>query len=182
MHQKSVIFKRNSLLNENKLDIIKNKMKKNFFMRLKRASANQFASTLIDGDYKLPPINKITPKIGKKFQIEFGNKLRKNLFNNNKNKKYIVNNYSTNKINKSANYKFNDYILENEEQIIKKRKVDLPKLEKKQLKDYHAIKLEKNYIDNVEKLYINPYFDKNNVIYTEYLKNSRSKIPLNIII
>ncbi len=57
----------------------------------------------------------------------------------------------------------------------------MPKIEKIQPKDFHAIKLEKNYIDNVEKLYIKPYSDKNNVVYTDYLKNSRSKIPLNII-
>ena len=64
---------------------------------------------------------------------------------------------------------------------MKNKKIDLPKIEKKQLKDFHAIKLEKNYIDNVENLYIKPYFDKNNVVYTDYLKDSRSKIPLNII-
>ena len=71
MHQKNVFYKRNNLLNENNLDIIKNKMKKNFFIRLKRASANQFAPVLINADYKLPPIHKELPKIGKKYKLNF---------------------------------------------------------------------------------------------------------------
>ena len=178
MHKKNLYNKKHYFLNESSLDIIKNKMKKNFFIRLKRASANQFAPVLINADYKLPPIQKEMPKIGKKYQIEFCDKIRKNLFEINKNKKYSPNNSY---ISKSVNNEFNELTLEYNQQILKNKKIDLPKIEKKQLKDFHAIKLEKNYIDNVEKLYIKPYSDKNNVVYTDYLKNSRSKIPLNII-
>ena len=43
MNKKNVNNKNHFFLNENNLDIIKNKMKKNFFIKLKRASANQFA-------------------------------------------------------------------------------------------------------------------------------------------
>ena len=178
MHKKNLYNKKHYFLNESSLDIIKNKMKKNFFIRLKRASANQFAPVLINADYKLPPIHKELPKIGKKIQIEFWDKIRKDLFENNKNKKYSANNSY---ISKSVNEDFNEFTLEYKQQILKNKKIDLPKIEKKQLKDFHAIKLEKNYIDNVENLYIKPYFDKNNVVYTDYLKDSRSKIPLNII-
>ena len=178
MNKKNVNHKKHYFLNESNLDIIKNKMKKNFFIKLKRASANQFAPVLINADYILPPIEKEIPKIGKKYQIEFCDKIRKNLFEINKNKKYSPNNSY---ISKSVNNEFNELTLEYKQQILKKKKIDLPKIEKIQPKDFHAIKLEKNYIDNVEKLYIKPYSDKNNVVYTDYLKNSRSKIPLNII-
>ena len=109
MHKKNLYNKKHYFLNESSLDIIKNKMKKNFFIKLKRASANQFAPVLINADYKLPPIEKEIPKIGKKYQIEFCDKIRKNLFEINKNKKYSANNSY---ISKSVNNEFNELTLE----------------------------------------------------------------------
>ena len=119
MHKKNLYNKKHYFLNESSLDIIKNKMKKNFFIKLKRASANQFAPVLINEDYKLPPIQKEMPKIGKKYQIEFCDKIRKNLFEINKNKKYSANNSY---ISKSVNNEFNELKLEYKQQLLKKKK------------------------------------------------------------
>ena len=60
--------------------------------------------------------------------------------------------------------------------------MQLPKLEKKPIKDRYEMKYEPNYIDNVEKLFINPYLVNENELYTDYIENKKSKIPLNFFI
>ena len=59
------------------------------------------------------------------------------------------------------------------------RKFNLPKIEKKKPIDRYPIKIEKNYIENIENKYINPFVNNDNIIYTELIENKRSKIPLN---
>jgi hypothetical protein len=67
-------------------------------------------------------------------------------------------------------------VLENQrEEQLKKPK----SIEKKKQIDRYPIKIEKNYIENIENKYINPFVNNDNIIYTELIENKRSKIPLN---
>jgi hypothetical protein len=99
-------------------------------------------------------------------------------------KEKIVNSMSDNHIRKKKPFqrlfkKQLKLILNNPLMI---KKAALPKLEKKPPIDRFPIKYKDNYIDNVEKHFINPYLNKGNVIYNDFLENKKSKIPFNFII
>ena len=98
-------------------------------------------------------------------------------------KEKIVNSMSDNQIRKKKPFqlfkKQLKLILNNPLMI---RKASLPKLDKKPPIDRFPIKYKENYIDNVEKNFINPYLNKGNVIYNDFLENKKSKIPFNFII
>ena len=61
-------------------------------------------------------------------------------------------------------------------------KMKLPKLVKKKPVDKFPIKYKSNYIDQVENNFIKPYFNKDIIVYDDFIENKQSRIPFNFII
>ena len=61
-------------------------------------------------------------------------------------------------------------------------KMKLPKLVKKKPIDKFPIKYKSNYIDQVENNFIKPYFNKDIIVYDDFIENKQSRIPFNFII
>ena len=123
---------------------------------------------------ELPPIN--------------NNLIKQNEFNN-INSSIKKENFQSKKRIKTNSKSYNNIKIHSEENnnlfkkvnIYKNRKTLLPKLKKKPPIDKFPIKYHSNYIDQVEKCFIKPYLNKDNIIYEDYIENKQSKIPFNFI-
>ena len=61
-------------------------------------------------------------------------------------------------------------------------KMKLPRLAKKKPIDRFPIKYKPSYIDQVENNFIKPYFNKDIIVYDDFIENKQSRIPFNFII
>lgn len=106
--------------------------------------------------------------------------LKQKIMNEKKsNKKISKNHLNSKSLNDIGSNEFINLILNSK---LQNRKIQLPKLKKNPPKDKFPIKYKSNYIDQVEKNFIKPYLNKDNIIYDDFLENKRSRIPFNFII
>lgn len=182
--QDSEILMEKDYLNDNSCRRIQSLMRNNYFSRLDRASLKHFQPKLVPENNQsesLPSIKKHHPIMTKQYkQILFSNKIRQENFekekkNPKKKKQRIKTEINNNEL---------DYRKELEENLAKGvRKAKLPTIKRKQLVDYNALKYDTHYIDTIESRFICPYLNKNKYsVYTDYIENKKSKIPLNFII
>ncbi len=185
----SAVFLHNDYLNDESCNRIQNIIRNNFFSKINKAALiqNQQQPILIKKreNIQLPQIKKNNiPEDFKAKQKIFNNKIRKNNFERIERYKRMKNKMNSMSSNDIINvvHNYNDYREELEKFSNGIRKAELPKLYRKPIRDPFEIKYEPNYIDNVEKLFIKPYLVNDNELYTDYIENKKSKIPLNFII
>jgi hypothetical protein len=165
-------------------DRIQSLIKYNYFTRLDKASIIHYLpqyETTNPGDNikNIKRKRKLSPLGRKEKSKAFSDKIRKD------NAEKIIHKKPKLKLTLSLNdlavIKSNIELYKNE--LIKNnlngKKFNLPKIEKKKPVDRYPIKIEKNYIENIENKYINPFVNNDNIIYTELIENKKSKIPLN---
>lgn len=188
--QDSEILMEKDYLNDNSCRRIQSLMRNNYFSRLDRASLKHFQPKLVPENNQsesLPSIHKRHPIMTKQYkQILFSNKIRQENFEKEKKKPKKKKQKMETEINDNLFICNNemDYRKELEDNLAKGvRKAKLPKIERKQLVDYNALKYDTRYIDSIENRFICPYLNKNKYsVYTDFIENKKSKIPLNFII
>lgn len=161
-------------------------LRKNYYARLEKISMRNYQPKVIQPSKSvvLPPIHKHTRKLSNQLkQIIFSSKVRKSVIGKPKPRKNTFDSTSSLNLKKELSSKETQEFEEMRENLEKRsRKARLPFLEKKVPRDPHEIKYETRYIDEVEEKYIQPYLDKKNIVYVEYVKSRRSKVPLNFMI
>ena len=173
-------------LNDKSCKKIQSIMRRNLFTRLELPSPpHPDAQVEKPPDVLLPPIKKAKRKSKLTLQLAFSDKIRKE--NLERKKKYKLTHPQT---ETSKTYREimtsayeEDYRKEMEDNLSKGiRKAKLPKIERRQLIDFHAMKYDTRYIDKVEEKFINPFLSRDNMIYCDYVENKKSRIPLNFMI
>ena len=174
-------------LNDKSCKKIQNIMRRNFFNRLEMASPKYFdAKVEKNPDVVLPPIKKPKHKMTKHYlQLAFSDKIRKE--NYERERRYKLTHPQTESSKTYSDYltsgNEDDYRKEMEDNLSKGiRKAKLPKLERRQMIDLHAMKYDTRYIDKVEEKFIKPFLSRDNMIYCDYIENKKSRIPLNFMI
>ncbi len=187
----SAVLTHNDYLDDESCHRIQKIIRNNFFSKINKGVHNQNQPMIIKKRESLIGIPQIKkPKSDNPEenlhikQINFSNKIRKNNYDRIEKYRRIKNNFISMSTNDIINvpHNYNDYKQELENYAKGARKMQLPKLEKKPIKDRYEMKYEPNYIDNVEKLFINPYLVNESELYTDYIENKKSKIPLNFFI
>ena len=160
-------------LSDESCENIKSIVDNNFFSNNNKESLIYYQPIKIQltKNIELPPIN---------------NTIQKNEFNNNCNKSMKKENLGIKKRIKTNSKSYNNINIHSEgnNNLFKKvniKKIQLPKLKKKPPIDKFPIKYHSNYIDQVEKSFIKPYLNKDNIIYEDYIENKQSKIPFNFL-
>ena len=173
-------------LNDKSCNKIQNIMRRNFFNRLEIAAPKYFDSKVETKADALPPIKKIKRKLTKHCrQLAFSDKIRKE--NYERERRYKLTHPQTESIRAFSDLMTSgneeDYRKEMEDNLSKEiRKAKLPKIERRQMRDFHAMKYDTRYIDKVEEKFINPFLSRDNLIYCDYIENKKSRIPLNFMI
>ena len=163
-------------LSDESCENIKTIVENNFFSNNNKESLIYYnpIKFKFSNNIELPLINNLKPK------NEFNNKINQSIKKENleikKKIKHNSKSYNNIKIQSEENNN-----LFNKVNVLKNRKILLPKLKKKTPIDKFPIKYHSNYIDQVEKFFIKPYLNKDNIIYEEYIENKQSKIPFNFI-
>lgn len=159
-------------------------LRNDYFSRLQSVSVNNYPTKSKDSDEPNKKstnfeINDRPMKYAAK-QILFSNKIRNDNYNWIKNhpKKKKVNEIEKN-ISEQILSNIEDYKRDMDESGGRKEK--LPTI-KKVVRDYNPIHYDIGYIDEVENKFIKPYLSKDNIIYTDFIENKKSKAPFNFII
>ena len=173
-------------LNDKSCKKIQSIMRRNFFNRLELASPKYYdAKVEKSPEVLLPPIKKAKRKSKLTLQLAFSDKIRKENFERGKKYKLTHPQTETSKSYRemTARAYEDDYRKEMEDNLSKGiRKAKLPKIERRQLVDFHAMKYDTRYIDKVEEKFIKPFLSRDNMIYCDYIENKKSRIPLNFMI
>jgi len=167
-----------------KSDRIKSLIKYDYFTRIDKSSVIHFLPKYenmnpLDDVKNIKRKRKLTPLGRKEKSKKFSDKIRKENSTNMKYKKpklkpvLSLNEFLVIKTNIEL---YKQELIKNQ---LNGKKFNLPKIEKRKPIDKHPIKIEKNYIENIENKYINPFVSNDNIVYTELIENKKSKIPLN---
>ena len=177
--------KKSNYLTETTCEKIQQALRKDYFRRLKSVSVNKLQNDFFDNneERKLRNINfeemyeKPTTYAAK--QIMFSNKIRKDNYNwIKKHPKKSRNN----ELDFLSNQIFND-TEEYRKQFMESsaKKSPLPVI-KKVTRDKNPLYYDLGYIDEVENKFIKPFLSNDNIIYTDFIENKKSKAPFNFII
>ena len=181
--QKRKNNKFHNYLTESSCEQIQKALRRDYFKRLESVSINNLQFNIIDGSEELRQRNNNLEEINERpmryaaKQIMFSNKIRKDNYNWIKKHPTKLKN---DVLDSNANQVFNN-TEEYRNQITANRKIDLPVI-KKVVRDRNPIYYDIGYIDEVENKYIKPFLSKDNIIYTDFIENKRSKAPFNFYI
>ena len=163
---------------------IQEALRQDYFKRLKNVSINKLQNNFFDNEEtKIRNLNleemyeKPTKYAAK--QIMFSNKIRKDNYDwIKKHPKKSKNN----ELDFESNHVYNN-TEEYRKQIMEshEKKSPLPVI-KKPVKDKNPLYYDLGYIDEVENKFIKPFLSNDNIIYTDFIKNKKSKTPFNFII
>ena len=176
-------YKYHNYLTESSCEQIQKALRLDYFKRLQSVSINKLQNNVVDNNEELKQRNINFEEINDRpmryaaKQIMFSNKIRKDNYNWIKKHPGKIKNED---LDSNANQVFNN-TEEYRDQVTASRKIDLPVI-KKVVRDKNPIYYDLGYIDEVENKYIKPFLSKDNIIYTDFIENKRSKAPFNFYI
>ena len=175
IHQHRRNYKHYNYLTESSCEQIQQALRRDYFKRLQSVSINNHQNNIIDGNEEMKHRNINFEEMDEgpmryaAKQIMFSNKIKKH-----------PGKIKHSGLDSTANQVFNN-TEEYRNQITNNKKIDLPVI-KKVVKDRNPIHYDLGYIDEVENKYIKPFLSKDNIIYTDFIENKKSKAPFNFYI